>query len=248
MRRAIAIPVVALALALPPSAQAAFPDGYVRPKGATPLRVSLVPSFVPCTAPTLTHGEPLSYPSCRYPRQQYPFVTVGTPDANGAPANSVGYVRFSVVAGRPGPPDDSHVYIAAMVSDVRCGAAVDPPPPDAAGQCDSANDPGFPDYGGQLSVQVAVRITDTLNSPDPSGTGPGTMSDYKLDVPLPCAVSPDTTVGSTCSTTTEADAVVPGIVPEGNRAIWELGQVQLDAVDSSGTPVGVFETQGLFVP
>jgi hypothetical protein len=223
--------------------------GYARPKGASPLRVSLVPSFVPCTSPNRTHGAPLSFPSCRFPRQQYPFVTVGTPDANGAPAKSVGYMRFDVLRGTPGPPNDSDVAIAAKVSDVRCGAAVDPPPPGAAGECDSSNDNGFPDFGGGLSARVTLRITDKLNSPDPAGTGPGTMTDYTFAVPVSCAVTGDTTIGSTCSTNTTADAVVPGIVPEGNRAVWEMGQVQLWAVDSSsGAPVGVFETQGVFVP
>jgi dipeptidyl aminopeptidase/acylaminoacyl peptidase len=112
------------------------PVRYARPKGATPFRVPLVTALQQCTAPNRTHGAPLAFPSCRFPRQVYPFVTVGTPDANGAPAKSVGYVQFDVAAGMPGPPNDSHVYITAKVSDVRCGAAVDPPPPSAAGLCE----------------------------------------------------------------------------------------------------------------
>lgn len=225
-----------------------IPVRYARPKGATPLRVSLVPSFEQCTAPNLTHGAPLALPSCRFPRQAYPFVTVGTGDANGANANSVGFVQFDVKAGTPGPPNDAHVYIAAKVSDVRCGAAVDPPPPGSVGLCDSANDTGFPDYGGALEVRVPVRITDTLNSPDPDGTGPGTMSDYTFAVPLSCTTTASTSVGSTCVTATEANAVVPGIVPEGNRAIWRMGQVEVHAADPSAPPDALFETQGVFVP
>jgi Tol biopolymer transport system component len=224
------------------------PTGYARPKGARPLRVSLVPSYQQCAAPNRTHGAPLAFPSCRFPRQSYPFVTVGTGDANGAEANSVGFVQLDVKPGTPGPPDDAHVYIAAKVSDVRCGAAVDPPPPGSVGLCDSANATGFPDYGGALQVRLPIRITDTLNAPDPAGTGPGTMTDYELAVPLPCATTASTDVGSTCITATEAGAVVPGIVPEGKRAIWQLGQVEVHAADSSAPPDALFETQGVFVP
>ena len=36
---------------------------YPRPRGASPLRVSLVPAYQACTAPNRTHGSPLSFPS-----------------------------------------------------------------------------------------------------------------------------------------------------------------------------------------
>ena len=42
-------------------------DGYPRPKGATPLRVSLVPAYEECSAPNRTHGAPLVSPSCNPP-------------------------------------------------------------------------------------------------------------------------------------------------------------------------------------
>ena len=76
---------------------------YVRPRGASPLRVSLVPAYAHCTAPNRTHGPPLAFGSCSPPSQTSPNVTVGTPDANGAAANSTGFARFSawpVAAGR----------------------------------------------------------------------------------------------------------------------------------------------------
>ena len=38
------------------------PDAYVRPKGATPLRVSLVPAYQACTVPNRVHGPPLGEP------------------------------------------------------------------------------------------------------------------------------------------------------------------------------------------
>ena len=40
-----------------------------RPKGATPLRASMVPAFKACAAPNRTHGAPLAFPSCNPPVQ-----------------------------------------------------------------------------------------------------------------------------------------------------------------------------------
>ena len=45
------------------------PAAYPRPKGAGPLRVSLVPAYDECTAPNREHGPPLAYPSCNPPAQ-----------------------------------------------------------------------------------------------------------------------------------------------------------------------------------
>ena len=58
-------------------------DGYPRPKGASPLRVSLVPAYKSCSAPNRSHGAPLSFPSCNPPDLESQFLTVGTPDSNG---------------------------------------------------------------------------------------------------------------------------------------------------------------------
>lgn len=60
-------------------------------------------------------------------------------------------------------------------------------------------------------------------------------------------------VGSTCSASTSADAVVPGITPEFKRAVWQLGQVEIydGGEDGDGDTTGdntLFATQGLFVP
>ena len=37
--------------------------GHARPKGATPLRVALVPAYSACASPNRTHGPPLAFPS-----------------------------------------------------------------------------------------------------------------------------------------------------------------------------------------
>ena len=71
--------------------------GYPRPKGATPLRLALVPAYNQCTSPNRTHGPPLAFPSCAAPAQSSATLTVGTSDANGQAANSTGSVRFDVI-------------------------------------------------------------------------------------------------------------------------------------------------------
>ena len=70
---------------------------------------------------------------------------------------------------------------------------------------------------------------------------------------VPCTATGDTTVGSTCSLTTTADAVVgAGAVKESRRSIWQLGQVQVNDGGADGvvstTPNTLFAVQGVFVP
>ena len=195
---------------------------YPRPRGATPLRVSLVPAFGACTAPNRQHGGPLSFGSCAPPAAQSPYLTVGTPDANGAAANSVGSMLFAVA--------NADVRIAVSVTDVRTKSLVD--------------------YGGDLDARAVVRLTDRAN-----GSGavyPGTVTDWTLRMPVPCAPTSDSRIGSDCSSATTANALIPGLVVDGNRAIWELGQVEV----LDGGPDGSFSTddglpflkQGVFAP
>ena len=195
---------------------------YPRPRGATPLRVPLVPAFGACTAPNGQHGGPLSFGSCAPPAAQSPYLTVGTPDANGAAANSVGSMLFAVA--------NADVRIAASVTDVRTKSLVD--------------------YGGDLDARAVVRLTDRAN-----GSGAvyqGTVTDWTLRMPVPCAPTSDSRIGSDCSSATTANALIPGLVVDGNRAIWELGQVEV----LDGGPDGSFSTddglpflkQGVFAP
>ena len=58
-------------------------------------------------------------------------------------------------------------------------------------------------------------------------------------------------MGSTCAANTTADAVVPGSIAEGKRAIWELGQVGVRDGGIDDPRVDAYQTfmvQGLFVP
>jgi hypothetical protein len=192
---------------------------YVRPRGATPEQVFLVPAYEQCTSPNTSHGAPLSFPSCAPPRQTSSQLTIGAPDANGLPAATIGSVSYRVAPG--------DVKVDVNVTGVLTQGALTP-------------------YGGELELDSALRITDRNNTPYPGGPGPGTVQDTSFPITVPCA-------GGACAAATTANAIIPGAVVPGKRAIWQLGQVR--AYD--GGPDGdadttadnkLFMTQGLFVP
>ena len=221
---------------------------HPRPKGATPLRVSLVPTYKQCTSPNRTHGPPLAFPSCTPPVQTSDHLTVGTPDANGAAANSVGFYRLSVV-GDPGTPSSADVVIQIGISDVRCK------PTTSAAVCTSANAADGPDYSGELQANATIRITDHNNSVSPGG-GPdaATVTDIPFPANVPCATTSSGTVGGTCSIDTSMQAVQPAIPGStaNKRAVIELTQVQVADGGADGnvatTPNTLFATQGVFIP
>ena len=59
-------------------------------------------------------------------------------------------------------------------------------------------------------------------------------------------------MGSTCGVVTSLDAIVPGAINEGQRSIWQMGQVQVSDGGEDGNtataPNTVFARQGIFVP
>jgi Tol biopolymer transport system component len=205
--------------------------GYPRPKGASPLRASLVPAYAECTNPNSSHGAPLVYGSCDPPARTSQLLTVGTPDANGAGANSAGSVSLSTIVGDPSTAaDEADLRFTVSLTDVRTSAVLG-------------------DYTGELLSSQAVRLTDRLSGSPPH---PGTVQDFRFELAVPCAGTADTTVGSTCAADTTADAVVPGAVVEGKRAIWQLDQIQVfdggpDGMASTA-PNALFAVQGVFVP
>ena len=89
------------------------PATYVRPKGASPLRVSLVPAFEPCEAPNATHGSPLSSGSCTPPRNRGEYAVFGA--ATGPSA--IGHVRFTAIPGAPDPANNADVAISVHMTD-----------------------------------------------------------------------------------------------------------------------------------
>jgi len=218
---------------------------HPRPKGATPLRVSMVPAFNQCAAPNRTHGPPLAFPSCNPPVQSSTAITVGSPDANGAAANSEGFVKLEVIVGVPGPPDDSDVAITASVTDVRCKAGTT--------ACGAANAADGADYTGALQGNATIRITDHFNAiAAGGGTDPATVVDIPYPIAATCAATASTAIGATCTANTSANAAVPGAVKDGKRAIVEVGQIQVTDGGPDGivgtTPNTLFAVQGIFIP
>jgi Tol biopolymer transport system component len=218
-------------------------SGYPRPKGASPLRLSMVPAYQPCAASNRTHGAPLAFPSCAPPAQVSPNLTVGTGDANGADAKSIGYVRLTVAPGVPGPPDDSDVKTEASITDVRCAGAV--------ATCGAANAASGADYTGELQVAFVARLTDHSSSFSPNEST--TTTDFPFRWRVLCNATADTSVGSACTTNTTFQAVLPGSVHDTRRAIWEISQLRLDdgGADGDADTLGdnmPFAVQGLFVP
>jgi hypothetical protein len=211
----------------------AFPDpGYPRPRGATPIRVSLVPAYTQCPAGTgnRQHGPPFSVLSCNPAAQESGFLTIGTTDANGKTANMNGSARMDAVGGNAATAaDEADVRYTVSVTDVRKKSDLS-------------------DYAGQLQLKSTVRITDRYNGPSEVGT----TNDLSLPVTVPCATNTDANIGSACSVTTTQDSVLPNSVLEGRRSIWQFAQIKV----YDGGPDGVastqdntlFAVQGVFAP
>jgi hypothetical protein len=208
-----------------------FPRGYPRPRGTGVTRVPLVPAFNQCSAPDRTHGGPLSFGSCSSPASAS-LLTVGTPDSNGAEANSSGYVRYATVLGdRSTPANEADVAVRVALTDVRRKSDLS-------------------DYTGQLQLRDAVRITDRLNgqATDESAT----VQDSQFPVSVPCTGTAGASIGATCGVNTSFNALVAGSVIEGKRSVWELGTVTLYDGGASETAGAAdakpFEQQGVYVP
>jgi len=208
-------------------------DAYSRPRGATPVRLALVPAYAQCTpgAANRVHGPPLEHPSCNSPAQESSNVTVGSPDANGRPANSSGYALMGVIVGNPtSPEDEADISLTFQLSDVRSRGGL------------------FDDYAGELQFRPTLRLTDR----ESAVTGGNTLQDLALPVTVPCTPTLDPLTGSDCHFATTFDAVTPGVVDEGARAVWQLeGAEVLDGgadgdVDTPGN--SVFARAGIFVP
>jgi phospholipase C len=212
----------------PPPGPASTPPAYVRPRGASPLKVPFVPAFKPCTAPNSTHGQPLAFGSCAAPEQSSDFLTVGTPDSNGLKVNSFGSMVMKARAGV-----NADVLYGISISDIR-------------------NKSDLSDYTGELQLDTSLRITDHNNTGNPDGPDSATVSETDFPVTVPCAATADTTIGSTCSISTSADALVPNAVVGGQRMVWQLGPVQVYDGGASGVAgsadATLFADQGLFVP
>jgi WD40-like Beta Propeller Repeat len=209
-------------------------NAYPRPKGATPLRISLVTANNLCTAPNRTHGAPLAFPSCSPVQLGSDQLTVGTGDSNGEPALAQPSLRLDVIPGNPATPqDEADVNVKVSINDVF--------------------KKDLSDYTGALRAVLPIQITDKLNTPSPGGPGAATSAASTFQVDVGCAATADTSAGSDCNLNTTFDSLVPGAVKEGVRSVWQLGQVQVydggaDGVASTTGDNTLFMDQGVFVP
>jgi WD40 repeat protein len=200
-------------------------NAYSRPRGASPLQLSLVPAYEPCTASNRTHGAPLSFPSCTPPDAASAHLTTGTPDANGRPVRMNAALTLKVVTG--------DVQISTHLNDV---ANLD-----------------LTDYTGTLRAQLPVRITDKFNTPHPGGPGAATTQPFVYGFTISCAANAGTTTGSDCNVATSMNALAPGTHADGRRAVWQLGQVRVfdggaDADGSTTADNTPFAVEGIFIP
>jgi hypothetical protein len=167
------------------------------------------------------------------------FLTMGSPDANGAPANSVGNILLKV---KITSPED--VFITASISDVRCLPATQ------AAVCNSANTADGPDYSGQIQGNATIRISDHYNGPGLNEAA--TVVDIPFPVNGACANTTSTSSGGLCTVNTTANAVVAGSVKDTQRGVIEISQLQISDGGADGQVASpdntLFEVQGIFIP
>jgi len=136
--------------------------------------------------------------------------------------------------------DEADVRYKLSLKDVRCKAGVS--------TCGAANAASGADYTGQVRMQSVLRIIDRYNGPGEVGVG----QDTPFGVTASCSGTASTAAGSNCTLDTSADAVLPGVVKEVRRSVWQSGQVQVFDGGSDGVvstnPNTLFATQGVFVP
>src|SRR5438034_8791426 len=224
----IAFAATALALTLVVGNASAI---HPRPKGATPIRVSVAIAYKACTSPNRQHGAPLATLSCNPPVQASSFLTTGTGDAwPGTTPKGIASIRLDVKATSP-----EDVKIFATGSDIRCNGNSVP------GFCTTANtdNPNVPDYSGELNGTANIRITDHFNGPIGACgacTDPATVQDLAFPVAATCATTAsDGTVGSTCTANTSANGTVLGSVQDNKRGNVEIQQININDGGQDGT-------------
>jgi hypothetical protein len=216
-------------------------EGYPRPKGATPATFSLVPAYQQCLSPNSAHGAPLADPSCKPPNQSSGILTIGSPDANGRAAASISQVRFRLIAG------GTNVDLLTRVNDVLC-RTTNPACPDGP----------LSDFAGRLLIKATLRVTDHYNGSPLVESA--TVQDFDLEIPIQCVATTSTT-GGDCTGAFSVNALYPGAVTAGQRAIWQLEKVEVLDPGPNGTGFGsgcpttcgdgdetVFMRPGVFVP
>ena len=99
------------------------------------------------------------------------------------------------------------------------------------------------DHTGELTARVTLRITDRGNGTAArrrrrAGDGHGHPARHSGPVRRDPGGA-----GATCATSTTVEALIPGAVAEGRRAVWELGRCEVLGPDERP-----FLRQGIFAP
>ena len=184
---------------------------FPRPGGATPLRVPLVPELNQCTASNSSHVSPLANPSCTPPVETSTVLTTSSTGKQNASA------RYDTITGNASTnADEADVRIQASATDVKK-------------RSDGT------DYVGPVLLTSNLRVTDKSNG---VAGEPATVQNGEFQVPVNCVGTMDTTIGSTCSVNTTADALIPGYILEGRRTIFALESVTMKDAGLNGTGYG----------
>jgi serine protease AprX len=210
---------------------------YARPASATPLRVPLVPAYGECTSQNTVHVLPLALPACDPPALQSSLLTTSKV------GRGSGFVRLRVLPGNAATAaDEADIDITVSATDVLRTA-------------------DGTDFTGQLPVQATLRITDRANGYFENEAA--TATDVPFSAPVNCVATANPNAGGTCSLSTSADTLVPGVAKEGKRAVISALSVALldrgpdDTIaPGSGTCPPTcgsgdeqpFLTEGLFTP
>ena len=204
---------------LDPSWQPIVP-GYVRPKTASPVRVSLVPAYTPCTAPNRQHGPPLAFQSCNPPDEESPELTVGT--------GMSGFVRYQSIGGNTATPaDEADIGVRVQITDVREQGTL-------------------ADYTGEVLGRATVRLTDR-GSGGPATT---IDTFFPLPTQCTATAAADVGSTCSLNTTLDAlipDAISEGQRTVMQLSQVEVLDGGADG-DSATQPNTVFLRQGVFVP
>ena len=195
--------------------------GHIRPKGATPLRVSLVPAYAQCTAPNREHGPPLAFGSCHPPAQESGELAVG--------ASMTGFVRYKTVVGNPGTPavDEADIALRVEITDV-------------------SEQGSLADYAGEVEAQATARLTDR----DAGVPGTATDVRFPLTTQCTPTAATGVGSTCSLNTTLDAlipDAIGEGrrtVLQLSQAQVIDGGA---DA-DTATEPNNVFLRQGVFVP
>jgi hypothetical protein len=219
------------------SSAAAVGNPYQAPQSAQSISTPLVPVFSQCTAPTGLHGGTgiMAVGSCA--PSPTGTARIGT--------QSVGSAALTVVPGNLlTPANDANVSLTANITDVRVGS------PTGA---DYNPNPSGPD----MTLVQRFRITDLRNcngTPSCTSTSskPATTTENDFAVPVDCVNTASTSIGSTCSASTTANAVAGGYITEGTRTVIGVFRVRVNDAGPDGVRANaddtLFAQQGYFVP